>query len=230
MKMQYILLLAAGLIAVIVGASLYGFGKWDNSRTFVSTGDAQVVADLIQVGSNNAGRIVAMNVDEGDPILEGQVIATVDIATVISRSDTTDTVKIGFRDVQDQRTEVLAPRSGVIVARWFKEGDTVPAGEPIVTLMDPRKIWVIANVKEDDVKKVRTGQLVEVEVKSFDPKLGGTVERISQVTAATVRPEMSVSSNINRSSSQVVPIRIALDQGHLALIPGSSAKIKIRIR
>ena len=85
-----------GLIAVIVGATMYGYGKYDNSRTFVSTGDAQVVADLVQVGSSNAGRIISVNVEEGDPILEGQLIATVDIATVISRSDTTDTVKIGF--------------------------------------------------------------------------------------------------------------------------------------
>ena len=229
MKIQYILMLAVGLIAVIVGASIYGYGKYDNSRTFVSTGDAQVVADLVEVGSSNAGRIIAMNVDEGDPILEGQVIATVDIATVLSRSDTTDTVKIGFRDVQDQRAEVLAPRSGVIVHRWVKEGDIVPAGEPIVTLMDPREIWIVANVKEGDVKKVRTGQVVEVEVDSFDPKLAGRVERISRVTAGILGMEQSASNN-SRGTSQVVPVRITLDEGHLSLIPGSSADIKIRVR
>ena len=229
MKKQYILLLVVGLIAVIVGATMYGYGKYDNSRTFVSTGDAQVVADLVQVGSSNAGRIISVNVEEGDPILEGQLIATVDIATVISRSDTTDTVKIGFRDVQDQRAEVLAPRSGVIVARWAKEGDTLPAGEPIVTLMDPREIWIMANVKEGDVKKVRTGQFVEIKVDSLDPRLAGTVERISQVTAASVMADQSASNNIARVS-QVVPVRISLDAGPLTLIPGSSAKIKIRVR
>ena len=229
MKKQYIFLLVVGLIAVIVGATMYGYGKYDSSRTFVSTGDAQVVADLVQVGSNNAGRIISMNVEEGDPILEGQLIAIVDIATVISRSDTTDTVKIGFREVQDQRAEVLAPRSGVVVARWAKEGDTLPAGEPIVTLMDPREIWVMANVKEGDVKKVRTGQVVEVKVDSLDPKLLGTVERISQVTAASVQLDQSVSSSVARVS-QVVPVRISLDAGHGTLIPGSTAKIKIRVR
>ena len=228
MKLRYILMLAAGLIAVIVGASLYGVGRWDNSRTFVKA-DAQVVADLVQVGSSNAGRIITMNVDEGDPILEGQVIATVDIASVISRSDTTDTVKIGFRDVQDQRADVLAPRSGVIVARWVKEGDTVPAGQSIVTLMDPRDIWIIANVKEGDVKKVLLHQLVEIKVDSFDPKLAGKVERISKVTAAIVELEQGAFDN-TAGMSQFVPIKIALDQGQLSLIPGSSAKVKIRVR
>ena len=229
MKIQYILLLAVGLIAVIVGASIYGYGKYDNSRTFVSTGDAQVVADLVEVGSSNAGRIISMNVEEGSPILEGQVIATVDIATVLSRSDTTDTVKIGFRDVQDQRADVLAPRSGVIVALWAKEGDTLPAGQRIVTLMDPREIWIMANVKEGDVKKVLVGQLVEVEVDSFDPKLAGRVERISRVTAGILGMEQGASNN-SRGTSEVVPVRITLDEGHLSLIPGSSADIRIRVR
>ena len=72
MKIQYVLLLAAGLIAVIVGASLFGYGKWDDSRTFVSTGDAQVVADLIQVGSSDTVRIIAINVDEGDSNIGGR--------------------------------------------------------------------------------------------------------------------------------------------------------------
>ena len=176
------------------------------------------------MGSINAGRIIAMNVDEGDLILDGEVIATVDIGSVISGSDTTDTAK------QDQRAEVLvAPRSGVIVARWAIEGDTVAADQPIVTLMDPREIWVVANVKEGDVKKVRIGQVVEVKVASFGPKLTGRVERISRVTAASVLPDQSASNNI-AGASQVVPVRISLDAGHGTLIPGSSADIKIRVR
>jgi multidrug resistance efflux pump len=229
MKKQYILLLAAGLIAVIVGASLYGFGKWDNSRTFVSTSDAQVVADLIQVGSSDTVRIIAMNVDEGDSILEGGVIATVDIGSGFSRSDTTDTTKNDIQNLQDQRADVLAPRSGVVVARWAIEGDTVPGDQIIVTLMDPREIWVVANIKEGDVKKVRIGQVVEVTVASYGPKLSGRVDRISRVTTAILGLEQSTSKSI-QGVSRVVPIRITLDEGDLPLIPGSSADIKIQVR
>ena len=87
----------------------------------------------------------------------------------------------------------------------------------------------MANVKEGDVKKVRTGQFVEIKVDSLDPRLAGTVERISQVTAASVMADQSASNNIARVS-QVVPVRISLDAGPLTLIPGSSAKIKIRVR
>ncbi len=226
-----VLLSVTGLILVILGASIGGYAWWYNSSQFVTTNDANLVADLVQVGSLNAGRIIAMNVDVGDPVVEGQVIATVDIPSVISRSGITDTTKMGFRDVQDQLVEVVAPRSGVIAARWVKEGDTVPAGEPIVSLMDPRRVWVVANIDEDKIERVRPGQLVEVDVKSLNRTLVGRVATVSPVTVATLGPppERSSSSNFRRVT-QVIPIKITLDESPHSLIPGSSAKIKIRVR
>ena len=229
MRGRYIFLLVVGVIGVIVGGSLFGYGTWNNSRNFVSTSNAQVVADLIQVGSNNAGRIVTMNVDVGAPITQGQVIATVDIATVISRSDTTGTAKIGFRDVQDQRADVLAPRSGVIAALRAKEGETVPAGQPIVTLMDPSEVWIVANIGEGKINRIRTGQIVEVNVDSFGRTLAGRVDILSPVTAASLQPGRSDSTSFD-TVSQVVPIKIILDGDHSSLIPGSTADVKIRVR
>ena len=224
----------AGVIAIIVGASIFGYDQWsksDLSGRFVSSDDAQVVADLVQVGSLNAGRIIVMNVDVGTSVLEGQVIAVVDIPAAMSRSDITDTTKLGFRDVQDQRVEVIAPRSGVIAARWAKEGDTVSAGQRIVTLLDPRQIWVEAKIDEGKIKKVERGQLVDVYVKSLDGTLVGRVETVSPVTAASLSPPPEGSSPSNlRRVGQVVPIKITLDENHPSLIPGSTVKIKIHVR
>ncbi len=223
---------AAGLILAIAGASIFGFDQWsksDLSGRFVSTKNAQVVADLVQVGSINAGRIIVMDVDVGTSVMEGQVIATVDIPAVISRSEIMDSTKMGFREVQEQLSEVVAPRSGVIAARWAKRGDTVPAGQPIVTLMDPTRVWIEANIDEEKIGRVRPGQLVEVEVTGRDGKLAGRVETVSPVTAATLRPEQSSSRNL-RNVGQVVPITITLEGNQLSLIPGSSAEITIWVR
>ena len=228
---RYLLLGAAGLILAIVGAGIFGFDQWsksDLSGRFVSTNDARVVADLIQVGSINAGRIVEMSVDVGTSVMEGQVIATVDIPSVISRSEITDTSKMGFRDVQDQLAEVIAPRSGVIAARWAQKDDILLAGQPIVTLIDTRRVWIEANIDEEKIGRVRRGQLVEVEITGRDGKLLGRVETVSPVTAATLRPEQTSSRNL-RNVDQVVPIKITLDDDHLSLRPGSSAEIKIWI-
>ena len=95
--------LAALAIVVVLGlVGMFGYRLWYNSINFVSTDNAQVTAALVQVGSINAGRIFSMNVDVGSPVSQGQVIAIVDIPTLISKSETTDTSKLGFRDVRDQ--------------------------------------------------------------------------------------------------------------------------------
>ena len=231
---RYLILGAAGLILAIVGASIFGFDQWsksDLSGRFVSSNNAQVVADLVQVGSINAGRIVAMDVDVGSTVLEGQVIAVVDIPAVISRSSITDTSKMGFRDVQDQLFEVVAPRSGVIAARWAKKGDTLPAGQRIATLVDQRRVWIEANIDEKKIERVRPGQPVEIEITGRDGKLTGKVETVSPVTAATLASpsDRGLAGNGLRVA-QVIPVKIRLDEDNLSLIPGSSAEITIWVR
>ena len=225
------LIILSVLALVIVGGSLFGYRSWYNSSHFVSTNNAKVVADLVQVGSLNAGRILRMEVDLGSPVTEGQLIAIVDIPAVISKSDTTNTAKLGFRDVQDQFVEVLAPRSGVVAARWAKAGDTVPAGQPIITLMDAREVWVVANIDEGKIHKVRLGQLVDVRVDTLGRTVSGTVATISPVTAATfsLLPSQNSSSNFNKVS-QLVPVKVIFSEANLQLIPGSSVGVKIRIR
>jgi len=225
------LIILSVLALIIVGGSLFGYRSWYNSSYFVSTDNAKVVADLVQVGSLNAGRILRMEVDLGSPVTEGQLIAIVDIPAVISKSDTTNTAKLGFRDVQDQFVEVLAPRSGVVAARWAKAGDTVPAGQPIITLMDAREVWVVANIDEGKIHKVRLGQLVDVRVDTLGRTVSGTVATISPVTAATfsLLPSQNSSSNFNKVS-QLVPVKVVFSEANLQLIPGSSVGVKIRIR
>ena len=231
---RYLILGAAGLILAIVGASIFGFDQWsksDLSGRFVSSNNAQVVADLVQVGSINAGRIVAMDVDVGSTVLEGQVIAVVDIPAVISRSSITDTSKMGFRDVQDQLFEVVAPRSGVIAARWAKKGDTLSAGQRIATLVDQRRVWIEANIDEKKIERVRPGQPVEIEITGRDGKLTGKVETVSPVTAATLAsPSDRGLAGNGRRVAQVIPVKIRLDEDNLSLIPGSSAEITIWVR
>lgn len=225
------LALVIGLLAVIIGASLFFYGRWDNGRTFVKSTNAQVVAQQVQVGSINAGRILNLHLDIGDPVLEGQSIATVDIASVISKSDITNTSTMGFRDVRDQHVDVVAPRSGVISARWVEEGDTVPAGQQIVTITDKREIWVVANIEQEDIDKIVLGQPVEVDLDYLEHILLGQVEMVSPVTSesSSLLPGITAPTT-GRNAGTVVPIRVSLNDGGRLLVPGSMAEIEIRVR
>lgn len=229
MRRQYVVILLVGLIAIIVGGALFAITSLSDSRRFVSTDNAQVVADLVQVGSMNAGRIREMNVDVGAAVVEGQVMAILELPTAISRSGTTDTAKVGFREVEDLRVEVLAPRSGIIAARWAKKGDIVPAGQRILTLMDPRQVWIEANIDEDKIRRIRPDLPVEVTVDSLGSKLTGRVESVSPVTTASLDASANGSSSGNlKGVERVIQVKIMLDGNQPSPIPGSSAEIKIR--
>ena len=119
----------------------------------------------------------------------------------------------------------------MIAARWAKKGDTLPAGQPIVTLMDQRRVWIEANIDEKKIERVRPGQLVEIEIVGRDGKLTGKVETVSPVTASTLvfSPDRVLSGN-SRRVAQVIPVKISLDEDNLSLIPGSSAEITIWVR
>ena len=223
-------LLALGIIIALVVAAFFGYRLRYNSIHFVSTNNAQVAAALVQVGSLHAGRIIKMNADIGTSVGEGQVIAIVDIPTVITRSETTETPKLGFKDVRDQLVDVVAPISGVVAARWTRVGDTVPAGQPIVTLMDQRQVWVVANIEEGKVRRVRPGQYVDVQVDTLGGTVAGWVETVSPVTAATfsLLPTRNTSGNYTKVG-QLVPVKIVLEDSHLPLVPGSSATVRIHV-
>ncbi len=223
-------LLALGIIVVLAVAGFFGYRWRYNSINFVSTDNAEVTAALVHVGSLHAGRIVKMNVDIGTSVGEGHVIATVDIPTVITRSETTDTAKLGFKDVRDQLVDVVAPTSGVVAFRWVGVGDTVPAGQRIVTLMDTRQVWVLANINEGKVRRVQPGQYVDVQVDTLGRTLAGWVEAVSPVTAATftLLPARNASGTFTKVA-QLVPVKIVLEDPRLPLIPGSSATVRIHV-
>jgi len=59
-------------------------------------------------------------------------------------------------------TVVRAPFAGVVTIRHRDPGETVPAGAPAVTVMDPADRWVLIYVREDAIGRVSIGQPARV--------------------------------------------------------------------
>jgi hypothetical protein len=55
------------------------------------------------------------------------------------------------------------------------------------------------------------------------------VETVSPVTVGTLSTDGIAVTDFT-AATQVVPVKIVLIEDHLSLIPGSSAKIKVRVR
>lgn len=65
-------------------------------------------------------------------------------------------------------TRILAPAAGEVYRRNAEPGEVVPAGYPVVTLLDPADVWVVFQLREDKLAGTAIGSPLTVRV----PALG----------------------------------------------------------
>ncbi len=217
------------LIVLLIFAGVFiVYRYWHDSAFYVSTDNARVAGALVQVGALNAGRVDSITVDVGSRVERDQPVAY--IALPAASGVVQGTPKLGFPGTEELRAEVRSPISGVVVARQASVGDTVAAGQPVVTVVDPTSLWVVANIEETKVTRLQRGQAVEVHVDALDRTLPGYVETITPATAATfsLLPQQNGSGNFTKVT-QLVPVKIAVDAQGQTLPLGGSAEVRIRV-
>jgi len=128
---------------------------------------------------------------------------------------------------------VTAATDGHIAKKNLEPGQWVSAGQPVLSIVDDAPVWVVANLKETQLEKLRPGQAVEVEVDAFPGHpVKGEVESMQYATGSrfSLLPPDNASGNFTKVV-QRVPVKIRLDNsGHLPLRPGMSVSVSIDIR
>ncbi len=147
-----------------------------------------------------------------------------------------------------------APVSGVVDKTFVDVGEYVTPGQRLALVHDPETVWIEANVKETEVRKLRIGQTVEVAVDAYPgigiidrlmetfgievpengeehPVFVGHVIAIGNSTTAefALLPSPNPSGNFTKIT-QRLPVRIAIDQKDRKLRPGMMVEINIDIR
>ncbi len=198
------------------------------SSRYVTTDNARISAALIPVTTLALGELVSVDVDLGSYVAQGQVVAQVSQPRAADSGS-----RQGYRASPANPVRVEAPISGYVAAVWAYPGAIVNAGQPIVTLYDPSRVWVTANVDEGDAGRIRPGQPVEITVDYLGKvKLEGKVEGIAGATAGTfsLLPQQNTTSNFIKVS-QVVPVRISIaNRDSYNLIPGGSVEVSIFVK
>ena len=132
-------------------------------------------------------------------------------------------------------TRVVAPTSGVIAAKNVEPGQLVQAGQPLLSVVPLADLWVTANLKETELKDIKIGASVNVEIDAYpDSKVEGHVESISPATGArfSLLPPDNATGNFTKVI-QRVPVRIRIQQSEDAarlLRPGMSVTVVITTR
>ena len=217
------------LSVVVALAALVGFNMWREAQLFVSTDNAQVQGEPVQVGSMNAGRVDALTVRVGDRVDRGSVLARVALPSVVGVAQNGQP-RLDFLGSADTQVEVKSPISGVVMATPAAVGADVQAGQAVVAVVDPSQLWVNANIDETNIDRVRVGQSVTVHVDAIGTDVPGVVEAITPATAASfsLLPSNTGSGTFNKVVQQV-PVRIGVRLGNQPALLGTSVEVKIRV-
>jgi len=113
-------------------------------------------------------------------------------------------------------------------------GQLVQPAQTLFSIVSTDDIWVVANVKETDIGKIKTGDKVDIEVDAYPgKKIEGKVESISAATGArfALLPPDNATGNFTKVV-QRVPVKIRLDASagkQLPLRPGMSVLATIHV-
>lgn len=109
-------------------------------------------------------------------------------------------------------TKIYAPQAGKIGKKNISEGQYVQAGTPLFSIVNDTTYWIVANFKENQLKKLYPGKEVDIEVDAYpDLKLKGAIETLSEATGAkfSLLPPDNASGNFVKVT-QRVPVKIRI--------------------
>jgi membrane fusion protein (multidrug efflux system) len=112
-----------------------------------------------------------------------------------------------------QYTKIVAPVSGEI-NKTVVVGMNVQAGQQLITVVPLDEVWITANFKEAQLKKMRVGQRVEIHVDSTGQKLNGHVDSVAGATGpvfSLLPPENATGNYVK--IVQRIPVKIVLESG-----------------
>jgi membrane fusion protein (multidrug efflux system) len=125
-------------------------------------------------------------------------------------------------------TVIKAPVDGVVSKKSAEPGMHLAAGEEIMAVVPLDDVWVTANFKETQLRKMHVGQKVEIEVDTFGSsrKYKGHIQSIAAASGGkfSLLPPENATGNYVKVV-QRVPVKILLDPGEnqdRRLLPGMS--------
>ena len=128
-------------------------------------------------------------------------------------------------------TRIFAPEDGIIGDKQVQVGTQVAPGQELFALTQTNDIWVTANFKETQIKKMRPGQSVTILVDALGMNFEGYIEALPGASGAvySLLPPENATGNYVKVV-QRLPVRIRFKRGQPGadrLAPGMSVEPKV---
>ncbi|MHA7744573.1 HlyD family efflux transporter periplasmic adaptor subunit [Priestia aryabhattai] len=193
------------ILALLIGGGYYYVQK----SNYITTDNAKVSGDVYNVVAPAAGKVASWTVEEGNDVSKDAEIAK----------------------IQAEKGSVAAtvPTDGKIIQTNVKENQMVQAGQQIATEVDMKDLFIVANIKEDQLKDIKEGDDVDVTVDGDSgTKIDGKVEEVGYATNSLSSLTSNSSSDGNYTKvSQTVRVKISISNYSEHVLPGMNAEVKI---
>ncbi|MBV8069214.1 MAG: HlyD family secretion protein [Acidobacteriaceae bacterium] len=209
---------------------------------------AAAKADAATVAANEAGlNSAAQTVDQRRAQLaaaqskltqyQRNAAAQIDIrrATVASEQANAQNAQaqVELAQLKLSYTKITAPVAGIVMKRSAEVGAHISAGQQLLTIAQINDLWVTANFKETQLRRIRPAQPVTIHVDALKQDFEGSVQNIGGSTGAvaSVLPPENATGNYVKIVQRIpVRIRFKPDQPGLdRLRPGMSVEPKVRV-
>lgn len=128
-------------------------------------------------------------------------------------------------------TTIYAPSDGIVGKKTVEVGQYISPGQQLMALVQLSDIWIVANFKETQLRRMQPGQRVRFSVDAYSRTYHGRVTGIGGATGSrfSLLPPENATGNYVKVV-QRLPVRIDLDPGENKdhhLRPGMSVDPKV---
>jgi len=198
--------------------------KLDQAQRNVQVAKAQLEAAQARVQQAQAG-ILAAKADTKQVAMK-QADAAAKIAKVQQQRAAMEAAQLNL-----EYATITAPVDGVVTHKQVEVGQVVQQGQGLLVVVPLQNVWVTANFKETQLKKMKAGQKAEVKVDTYGKTFSGHVDSIAGATGAVLSllpPENATGNYVK--VVQRIPVKIVLDpipQGKAVLRPGMNVEATV---
>lgn len=161
-----------------------------------------------------------INYKRNKELYEGKVISKKDLETaetglMLSEADVNSAVaSVASSEESLRNTTITSPLSGMVANRNVNIGQVVSPGVSLMQVEDISSVYVLVNIEQKDLAKIKPGLPAEIIVDSYNGrKFAGVVEIIN--------PAASI-------SARVFETKIKVDNQEGLLKPGIFAKVEVK--
>jgi membrane fusion protein (multidrug efflux system) len=133
-----------------------------------------------------------------------------------------------------QYTKIIAPATGLVSNRTVEVGQNVQVGQEMMKIVPLEDLWVTANFKETQLRHMKPGQPVDIDVDANGKTYKGHVDSIAGASGAlfSLLPPENATGNYVKVV-QRIPVKIVFEKDELKnheLRPGMSVEPKVWIK